>query len=143
MFNHYITMILVMILSGGFSSMWVWADKSSHIRLSLNDMYMISLMSGFMILFMSLLDKQYIWSLGSVLVIFITLYLIRTQTFISKKQYFQGMIPHHSMAIHMSKRLLKNKVNLSTAEKQFVNNIINTQAQEIEWMNSRILYKLL
>jgi hypothetical protein len=133
MFQHYVTMIIIMLVSGVLSSMWVWADKVSDIRLSLNDIYMILLMNGFMIFFMSLLDKQYAWVVGSALCVFIALWLIRTQKFISKTQYFQGMIPHHSMAVHMSKRLLENDA-LTNEQKQFVNNIIQTQAQEIEWM---------
>jgi hypothetical protein len=135
MIQHYVTMILVMVVSGVLSSMWVWADKMSDIRISLNDIYMILLMNGFMVFFMSLLDKQYIWAAGSALVVLVVLWLIRTQTFISKTQYFQGMLPHHSMAVHMSKRLLE-KDGLTNEQKQFVNNIIETQAQEIEWMRS-------
>ncbi len=124
-----------MLVSGILSSMWVWADKVSDISISLNDIYMILLMNAFMVFFMSLLDKQYVWVAGSALVVLGVLWLIRTQTFISKTQYFQGMIPHHSMAVHMSKRLLE-KDGLTNEQKQFVNNIIETQAQEIEWMRS-------
>jgi hypothetical protein len=128
-------MIAIMLVSGILSSMWVWADKVSDISISLNDIYMILLMNAFMVFFMSLLDKQYVWVAGSALVVLGVLWLIRTQTFISKTQYFQGMIPHHSMAVHMSKRLLE-KDGLTNEQKQFVNNIIETQAQEIEWMRS-------
>jgi hypothetical protein len=126
-----------MVVSGVLSSMWVWADKVSDIRLSLNDIYMILLMNAFMVFFMSVLDKQYVWVAGSAIIVLSVLWLIRTQTFISKTQYFQGMIPHHSMAVHMSKRLLE-KDGLTNEQKQFVNNIIQTQAQEIELMRSAI-----
>jgi uncharacterized protein (DUF305 family) len=37
------------------------------------------------------------------------------------------MIPHHSMAVHMSKKLLEKENNIS----QFVKNIIKTQENEI------------
>jgi uncharacterized protein (DUF305 family) len=37
------------------------------------------------------------------------------------------MIPHHSMAIHMSKKLLEKENNLES----FLKNIINTQENEI------------
>jgi hypothetical protein len=137
MLQHYVTMILIMVVSGVLSSMWVWADKVSDIRLSLNDIYMILLMNAFMVFFMSVLDKQYVWVAGSAIIVLSVLWLIRTQTFISKTQYFQGMIPHHSMAVHMSKRLLE-KDGLTNEQKQFVNNIIQTQAQEIELMRSAI-----
>jgi uncharacterized protein (DUF305 family) len=37
------------------------------------------------------------------------------------------MIPHHSMAVHMSKKILEKKNNISS----FVKNIIKTQENEI------------
>ena len=137
MFDHYLNMIVISIVSGLMSGMWVWADKPSDIRLSLNDVYMALLMTALMIFFMALLDKQYVWLTGSVLVALAVLWFIRTQTFIDKRQYFKGMIPHHSMAVHTSKRLLENDSTLSGAEAQFVNNIIQTQMQEIQWMKMR------
>lgn len=137
MIQHYAIMIVIMLISGVLSGMWVWADKPSDIRLSLNDVYMVLLMTALMIFFMALLDKQYVWLTGSALVALAILWLIRTQTFIDKRQYFKGMIPHHSMAVHTSKRLLENDSTLSGAEAQFVNNIIQTQNQEIQWMKIR------
>jgi hypothetical protein len=130
-------MITISMASGLMSGMWIWADKPSDIRLSLNDVYMALLMTALMIFFMALLDKQYVWLTGSVLAVFITVWLIRTQRFIDKRQYFKGMIPHHSMAVHTSKRLLENDSTLSGTESQFVNNIIQTQNQEIQWMKIR------
>jgi uncharacterized protein (DUF305 family) len=41
-----------------------------------------------------------------------------------------GMIPHHSMAIHMSKKLLEKKNNI----KPFLQEIITTQENEINFM---------
>ena len=137
MIGHYLTMILISMASGLMSGMWVWADSPSDIRISLNDMYMTGLMTALMIFFMAVLDKHYVWITGSALVAFIIFWLIRTQTLISKKQYFQGMIPHHSMAVLMSKRLLENDTGLTNEQKQFVNNIIQTQAQEIKWMQQQ------
>jgi uncharacterized protein (DUF305 family) len=42
-----------------------------------------------------------------------------------------GMIPHHSMAIHMSKKLLNNQAPKLT---EFVKNIISSQEKEIDYM---------
>jgi uncharacterized protein (DUF305 family) len=44
------------------------------------------------------------------------------------------MIPHHSMAVHMSKKLLKKENNISS----FVKNIIKTQENEIMFLKNRI-----
>jgi uncharacterized protein (DUF305 family) len=44
-----------------------------------------------------------------------------------------GMIPHHSMAVHMSKKLLEKENNIG----DFLKNIINTQEKEITFMKSQ------
>jgi uncharacterized protein (DUF305 family) len=41
------------------------------------------------------------------------------------------MIPHHSMAIHMSKQLLEKEKNTSSSSRRFIQNIIDTQENEI------------
>ena len=51
---------------------------------------------------------------------------------VSTNQYITGMIPHHSMAVHMSKKLIENEEKSNI--KDFVNNIINTQEEEIKFM---------
>jgi hypothetical protein len=129
-------MILIMIVSGILSSMWVWSDKISDVRISLNDGYMIALMTSFMIFFMSVLEKNVTYIIISLTFVGLVLYLIRFQKFVSKRQYFQGMIPHHSMAVHMSRRLLMNDTTLSEDEKIFVENIIRAQESEIDLMKS-------
>jgi len=55
------------------------------------------------------------------------IYFIRTQFLITETQYKLGMIPHHSMAIHMSKKLLEKENNIEN----FLKNIIHTQENEI------------
>ena len=135
--GHYLTMIVISLISGIFSGMWVWADKPSDIRLSINDIYMIGLMTALMIFFMALLDRHFIWMAGSVLIIGFILWGIRTQAFVSKYQYFSGMIPHHSMAVLTSKRLLDDPT-LVGDERAFVEQIIATQEREIAWMKSHL-----
>jgi uncharacterized protein (DUF305 family) len=54
---------------------------------------------------------------------------------VTNEQYILGMIPHHSMAILMSKRLLENQPLLLNT---FVSNIITTQEKEIEYMKQFI-----
>jgi uncharacterized protein (DUF305 family) len=49
---------------------------------------------------------------------------------VDTKQYVSGMIPHHSMAILMSKQLLKTDLSI----KDFLLDIITTQEKEIEYM---------
>jgi hypothetical protein len=64
--------------------------------------------------------------IGLLLITF-NIWCIRTQFLITETQYKLGMIPHHSMAVHMSKKLLEKENNISP----FVKNIINTQEDEI------------
>lgn len=136
--HSYLSMILIMFASGLLSSMWVWSDKLVDVRISLNDVYMILLMSGLMIFFTAMFDKRYTSLVISALFIIFILYCIRTQFLVNKQQYYTGMIPHHSMAIHQSKKLLTNySESLSSDEIDFINNIIRTQEREIEWMKSK------
>lgn len=113
----------------------IWVDKLSDMRLSLNDLYMILLMTGWMFFFMGIIyTKLYTFIFGLCLVL-INLWCIRTQFMISTKQYILGMIPHHSMAIHMSKKLLQNQ---ESNIKDFANNIILQQKKEIDFMKHNI-----
>jgi Domain of unknown function (DUF305) len=128
--NHYVVMFFIMVLSGLLSTMNVWVDKVDDIRLSINDLYMTLLMTGWMFLFMGLVYQEIsIFFIGLLLVIF-NIWCIRSQFLITEKQYKLGMIPHHSMAVHMSKKLLEKENNISS----FVKNIIKTQENEIVFL---------
>jgi hypothetical protein len=130
-----IQMIIIMIISGLLSSMSVWADKANDMRLSINDIYMIVLMTAWMTFLMSVLHKNTTYSFISGVVILATYYAIREQLFINIKDFYRGMIPHHSMALLMSKRVLE-KEGLTKSDRDFAKNIIKTQSAEIEWMKT-------
>lgn len=129
--NHYTVMFFIMILSGLLTTMNVWVDKWDDIRFSINDIYMTLLMTGWMFLFMGLYysDMRIVW-FGLFLVV-VNIWFIRTQFMVTNEQYILGMIPHHSMAIHMSKKLNAHQPPLL---KEFVSNIITTQEKEIDYM---------
>jgi hypothetical protein len=134
--NHYFVMFVIMILSGLLSTMNIWVDNISDIRYSINDVYMTLLMCGWMFLFMGIYYKEInIFILGLFLVIVI-IFCIRTQLFVSQKQYELGMIPHHSMAIFMSKKLLKKKNTIQP----FLHKLINTQKKEIQFLKNNNLF---
>lgn len=119
-----------MILAGLLSTMNVWVDKYDDIRFSMNDIYMTLLMTGWMFLFMGIFYKELIVFIIGITLVIINIWCIRSQFLITENQYKLGMIPHHSMAIHMSKKLLEKKNNI----KPFLKNIINTQENEILFM---------
>lgn len=129
--NHYIVMFFIMVLSGLLTTMNVWADKWEDIRFSINDIYMTLLMTGWMFLFMGLYysETRIIW-FGLFLMV-TNIWCIRTQFMVTYEQYILGMIPHHSMAIHMSKKLIQNQ---APHAEDFVSNIITTQEKEIIYM---------
>jgi uncharacterized protein (DUF305 family) len=53
--------------------------------------------------------------------------LIRTQAFVTEIQYLRGMIPHHSMAVLMSKHLEKRPNSIS----YLLDQIVQSQEKEI------------
>jgi hypothetical protein len=123
-----------MLLGGILSTMNIWSDKLSDIRISLNDLYMIGLMTSWMFVFMGIFMNEHIyWQFGIVFVLLI-LFLIRNQIGVDIKSYYRQMIPHHSMAVFLSKKQLENAKN--NYEKLFLENIIRTQEREIELMKA-------
>ena len=125
--THYLIMFFIMVLSGLLSTMNVWVDKMDDIRFSINDVYMTLLMTGWMFLFMGLVYQELSVFFIGLLLIICNVWCIRKQFLVTETQYKLGMIPHHSMAVHMSKKLLEKENNIS----QFVKNIIKTQENEI------------
>ena len=128
--NHYLSMFIIMFLSGLLSTMNIWVDKFDDVRFSINDIYMILLMIGWMFFFMWFQNNDNNIKIFGFILIAINIYCIRNQIFISEKQYKIGMIPHHSMAIHMSKKLLERKNHM----KDFLENLIVNQEKEILFM---------
>ena len=121
-----------MIAAGALSTMNVWAARLDDIRYSLNDAYMIALMTGWMILFMGLYNGDKVPAAIGGLLVIASIAAIRAQLFVTQEQYLLGMIPHHSMAVTMSRRLLEKGTQLTP----FVQNIIDTQEKEITAMKT-------
>jgi hypothetical protein len=125
--SHYTIMFFIMILSGLLSTMNIWVDKFDDMRFSINDVYMTLLMTGWMFLFMGLIYKEKnVFFIGLSLLI-VNIWAIRSQFLVNESQYKLGMIPHHSMAVHMSKKLLEKENNISPLLK----NIVKEQEKEI------------
>ena len=120
-------MVICMFFAGYASTMNNWIDNWSDFHFSLNDFYMVGLMTGWMFFFIGLFTLQIgkcVFGLIAVIVFFI---LIRTQAFITEIQYLKGMIPHHSMVILMSKRLEKKPNSIQ----HLLDQIVQTQRKEI------------
>lgn len=133
--NDITVMLIIGIISGLLSTMNIWADKLDDIRISINDVYMSTLMTGWMFLFYGLYHKMtsQIY-LGATMVV-ISFICIRSQFLVDKNNFVNGMIPHHSMAIFMSKKLKTKNKEIT----KFLDGIINAQEKEIDDMkNNRI-----
>ena len=128
-------MVIIMLIAGLLSTMNIYAVNISHIKLHLNDFYMVGLMISWTMILTLFLDfNNYIIIIITIISLFVILYAIRTQLFVSDRQFLNGMIPHHSMAILMSKNILRK-----TKDERIIKlaqNIIKTQNQEIELMQN-------
>ena len=121
-------MLLACFFAGWASTMNIWANRLDDIYLHLNDLYMVGLMTGWMFFFMGLFEQnknKMIWGGFGAAIFF---YLIRTQAFITESQYLRGMIPHHSMAVTMSKKLKDSSIQ------PLLDHIIESQEKEITLM---------
>ena len=125
--HNVMFMIICMFFAGYASTMNNWIDNWDDFRFSLNDFYMVGLMTGWMLFFMGLFTLRTGKTIAGLAVVIIFFILIRTQAFITEIQYLKGMIPHHSMAILMSRRL-KNKPN---SINHLLDQIIESQKKEI------------
>jgi len=144
--KEIIIMMIMMFISGLLSSMNNWVDKISDIQFHINDIYMSLLMCGWSLILMGIYYIHYKILIIGIIVTFIIMYCIRNQLFIDETQYLKGMIPHHSMAVLMSKKLIEkenktNTFNLIPLVKKFINNIIDTQNNEIKFMKTILNYK--
>lgn len=132
--KHYVIMFFMSAAAGLLSSMWVYVDSWRDIRVTLNDLYMATLMSFWMIFFMGVYDWNLIVTVIALLGVVASLVAIRTQFRITQTEYLRGMIPHHSMAIMMSRRLKEKEHTIGP----FLDTIIMTQGKEIGIMKDQL-----
>ena len=74
--HHLLFMILCMVLAGYASTMNVWIDNIDDFRFSINDFYMVGLMTSWMIFFMGLftLDvKHCLFSIPFIILFFVSI----------------------------------------------------------------------
>ena len=132
--DHNLIMLLACIFTGLGTTMNTWVDKWDDARISLNDFYMIGLMTGLMFFFMGLFSLHFGKFIFGFITTLIFFALIRTQLFVSEIQYLRGMIPHHSMAVMMSKHAEKQPNSIA----HLLDQIIQNQQKEIIIMKSYI-----
>lgn len=132
--QNIILMFIIMIIASIFSGMNMWNNNISDVRIQLNDIYMGISMTGWMFLLFGLFYSLSNYIYIGLVIIITSIYLIRNQIFINQYQYLTSMIPHHSMAIFMSKKIKEKDIINNEELNNLVNNIIITQQQEIDLM---------
>lgn len=134
--NHEIApMFVIMFVAGLLTTMNIYATGFDDMRWSLNDVYMSFMMCGWMFLIWGIVYQLAKQVLLGLLLLTVSFYGIRNQFLISPNQYIKGMIPHHSMAVTMSKELFKNQ-QVSPQLTLLATNIIKTQQNEINFMKN-------
>ena len=129
--DHFPVMFIISVISGLLSSMYIYSDKLSDVSIGINDLYMAILMTGWMFLLMGLYNKNISYFFIGFFIVISSLYLIRKQKFVSINQYIGSMIPHHSMAVFMTKKLKENNPYLADDLNELTNKIIKNQENEI------------
>jgi uncharacterized protein (DUF305 family) len=128
-----------------YGVMFLNVASLDHIYLSMTRLYMTLLMISPMALIMLVfMRKMYtnkkinlFIACTSIAVFTLSLTLLRTQTFISDKEYMKAMIPHHSSAI-----LTSTQSDLKDPEvKQLSADIIRAQEKEISMMKKMLKEK--
>ena len=138
-----ITHTMVVMFVGSFLIQYflmspIMVNSRTDITNNIGKAYMAVIMSLFMILLEIMMhDHHYdVFSLHFYVGIFASLaifiYLYRKQVAINDKQYLEGMIEHHSMALLTSEEILLKTDNYNVAK--LAKNIIQTQTDEIRTM---------
>jgi hypothetical protein len=120
----------------------IMVNSRIYITNNIGKAYIAVIMALFMVLLEVMMhDHQYhVLNLNLYAIIFAALalfiYLYRKQVAINDKQYLEGMIEHHSMALLTSEEILKKTDNYNVAK--LAKNIIQTQEDEIRVMHELI-----
>lgn len=125
-----------------YSIMYLNVDEFSHVYLNVTRLYMTLLMvSAMALLMLGMMRMMYqdrkinlIIAVSAIAVFLLALAGVRTQTGISDVQYMKGMIPHHSIAVMVSKKAhLKDPEVIRLSQ-----NIISAQEKEIAQMKKAL-----
>ena len=120
----------------------IMVSNRIYITNNIGKAYMAVIMALFMVLLEVMMhDHQYhVLSLNLYAIIFAALalfiYLYRKQVAINDKQYLEGMIEHHSMALLTSEEILKKTDDYNVAK--LAKNIIQTQTDELRTMRELV-----
>lgn len=144
-----ITHTIIIMFIGSFIIQYflmppIMVNNYKYVTNNIAKAYMATIMALFMVLLEIMMhDHSYhvfssYWYISLFVLISILIYLYRKQVYVDDKQYLEGMIEHHSMALLTSEEILKKTDSYDVAK--LAKNIIQTQTDEIDAMK-RLLRK--
>jgi Domain of unknown function (DUF305) len=142
-----ITHTMIVMFIGSFLIQYflmppIMVSSSSYITNNIGKAYLATIMGlSMVVLEIMMRDHQYhVLSLNLYAILFALLamfvYLYRTQIAINDKQYLEGMIEHHSMAVFTSQEILKKTDNYDVTK--LAKNIISQQTDELRVMKDLV-----
>ena len=142
-----ITHTMIVMFVGSFIIQYflmppIMVNSSVYITNNIGKAYLSTIMGiSMVILEIMMRDHQYhVLSLNWYLILFsllaLFIYLYRVQVAINDKQYLEGMIEHHSMALLTSDAILKKTDNYNIAK--LAKNIIEKQTDELQIMKELV-----
>lgn len=138
-----ITHTMIVMFIGSFIIQYfamppIMVNNTMYITNNIGKAYLATIMGLFMVILEIMMkDHQYhVISMNLYIILFglvvVFVYLYRKQVAIYDKQYLEGMIEHHSMALHTSEEILKKTDNYHVAK--LAKNIISQQKDELSIM---------
>jgi hypothetical protein len=123
----------------------IMISSNKYFTNSIGKMYLSVIMGLFMVLVeVGMHDHQYsvvstYTYLWVIVLLATTIYLYRKQIGVNDKQYLEGMIEHHSMALQTSTEILEKTDDYNIAK--LAKNIIQTQTDELREMEDLLRKK--
>lgn len=145
MTHSMITMFIGSFIIQYFIMPPIMVNDWNYITNNIGKAYLATFMALCMVILEVMMhDHQYhVLSLNWYVILFALLalftYLYRKQIAIDDKQYLEGMIEHHSMALFQSDEILKKTDDYEVAK--LAKNIIQTQNDELRFMTDLLSKK--
>lgn len=141
MYKRFAVMAVAMFIAM-YVIMYAMIDGLQNLILNINNLYMTLLMVSAMLIIELLImkemyeNKKINWAIitVSLAIGIFSWFGIREQLFVGDKEFVKGMIPHHAAAVLMSEKAKLTDPELIRLQK----NILETQAQEIEFMKRKL-----
>jgi len=142
-----ITHTMIIMFIGSFIIQYflmppIMVNKYTYVTNNIGKAYLATIMGiSMVILEIMMRDHQYqVLSVNWYAILFgllaLFIYLYRVQAAINDKQYLEGMIEHHSMALFTSEAILKKTDNYDVAK--LAKNIIEKQTDELRSMQELV-----